>query len=80
MFIITLQLQLCIDDVCSLVSILEGTRLPIPLCSTDLTAYELPGDGTVAGFIQDLGDKVGDTAVDVVLHKFGLNVSRLLCI
>ena len=42
--------------------------------------YDLPGDGTLAGFLQHLGDEIGDSAIELVIQKFGINVSSKLVI
>ncbi len=57
--------------------IFKNTRIPIPVCSGNLT--KLPGDGTVAGFLEMLGDNnVGDTAVHTVLSHLDLKACSIL--
>ncbi|XP_033637389.1 uncharacterized protein LOC117298318 isoform X2 [Asterias rubens] len=72
-FSVTLDVELCIDNACVTTSILDHVWVPIPICNINAVTFTLPGDGTVAGFIKDLGGRIGDSAVDLVLEKYGLN-------
>ncbi|XP_038062441.1 uncharacterized protein LOC119732930 [Patiria miniata] len=72
-FSVTLSLTLCIDDTCTMNLILDHVWVPIPLCNTNATSFTLPGDGTVEGFIRELGGRIGNSAIDLVLEKFGLS-------
>ncbi len=77
MFSVTLDVELCIDNTCTTTSILDHVWVPIPICNTNAVTFTLPGDGTVAGFIRELGGRIGDSAIDLVLEKNGLNVRIL---
>ena len=77
-FSVTLDVELCIDNACVTTSILDHVWVPIPICNINAVTFTLPGDGTVAGFIKDLGGRIGDSAIDLVLEKYGLNVRILL--
>ena len=70
-----LSIGLCIDDTCTTTPVLDHVWVPIPLCNTNATSFTLPGDGTVDGFIRELGGRIGNAAIDLVLEKFGLSVS-----
>ena len=45
-----------------------------------MLTYDLPGDGTLVGFLEHLGSEIGDSAIELVLQKFGINVSNKLVI
>ncbi|XP_072034096.1 uncharacterized protein [Amphiura filiformis] len=72
-FKIDLSLNLCIDGICTDTSVLKGIYLPIPTCNFDPTMYPLPGDGTIAEFIEELGGEIGDSAIELVFEKLGLD-------
>ncbi|XP_072048756.1 uncharacterized protein [Amphiura filiformis] len=72
-FRVSLGIRLCIDGVCTNSPILESIQLHLPVCSFDADDYQLPGDGSVAGFVQQLGGKIGQSAVEVVMLKLDLN-------
>ncbi|XP_038050876.1 uncharacterized protein LOC119724026 [Patiria miniata] len=72
-FSVTLNLMLCIDDTCTMTPVLDHVWVPIPLCNINATSFTLPGDGTVEGFIRELGGRIGNSAIDLVLEKFGLS-------
>ena len=74
-FSVTLNVVLCIDDTCKTTPVLDNVWVPIPICNTNATSFTLPGDGTVAGFIRELGGSIGNSAIDLVLEKFGLDVN-----
>ena len=59
---------------CTDFSVLKGINLPNPPCN--LLTYDLPGDGTLAGFLEHLGGEIGDSAIELVLQKFGISVSK----
>ena len=71
----SLSIRLCIDGICANVPILDMIQLPIPVCSVEPKAYQLPGDGSVTGFVEQLGGKIGDSAVELVTLKLDLDVS-----
>ena len=48
--------------------------MPIPVCNRNLTSVQLPGDGTVQGLLLELGENIGDIAVEVVIEKLGITV------
>ncbi|XP_072048757.1 uncharacterized protein [Amphiura filiformis] len=81
MFSVTLAINLCIDDVCEEVIVIDKLKVPIPLCNTDISSIQLPGDGSIAGFATELGSKIGNSAVDLVIEKLGLGdyVSKQDC-
>ncbi len=70
-----LDIVLCIDDTCDVVPVFQGVNIPIPTCNIDMDSFVLPGNGTVAGFIDYLGGEIGDPATDIVLKKMGLQVT-----
>ena len=74
-FDINLGLHLCIDDACEYVHVLKYIEMPIPVCNTNFTSLQLLGDGSVLGFVRELGENIGDAAVDIVLQKLGIDVS-----
>ena len=76
-FSVTLNIGLCIDGTCTLTPVLDHVWVPVPLCNTSATSFTLPGDGTVAGFVQELGDHIGTSAIELILEKYGLDVSVL---
>ena len=67
----TLGFQLTLDGDTTQFDILNKALVPIPACNGEVT---LPGDGTIAGFSAVLGDRVGQSAVSVVLKALGLEV------
>ena len=75
LFSLTLAATLCLDNVCEEVAVFNHLKVPIPLCYTDYSNIEFPGDGTIQGFAAELGSDIGDAAVSVVLGKLGLLVS-----
>ncbi|XP_071798137.1 uncharacterized protein [Asterias amurensis] len=72
-FSVTLDVELCIDNTCATTSILNHVWVPIPICNINAVTFTLPGDGTVAGFIGELGGRIGDSAIELVLEKYGLH-------
>ena len=76
-FMLNFGLQLELDGVVKDVVILTNATIPRPLCN-DNQSFVLPGDGTVAGFVNAIGPNIGETAVDVVLTNLGLKV-RIVC-
>ena len=69
---VDLLFEINLEGAISKYPILTGTKIPIPFCTRNFTA--LPGDGTVEGFFEILGDNVGRTAVDLVLVHLDLQV------
>ena len=47
--------------------------MPITPCNRSQD-FVLPGDGTIAGFVDAIGPNIGSTAVDLVLTKLGFTV------
>ncbi len=76
-FSISLWIDLCIDSTCKDVQLFKELKVPIPLCNTDFNSFQLPGDGTIHGFLQELGENIGDAAVELVVQKLGIAVSVL---
>ena len=75
-FSIDLDIDLCIDSSCEAVSVFDNLQVPIPVCNTDFSSLVLPGvDGSIQGFVQELGQSIGDTAINAVIEKLGLAVS-----
>ncbi len=72
-----LDIVLCIDGTCEVVPVFHGVNIPIPTCNIDMDNFVLPGNGTVAGFIDHLGGEIGDSATDIMLQKIGLQVRGL---
>ncbi|XP_072033446.1 LOW QUALITY PROTEIN: uncharacterized protein [Amphiura filiformis] len=72
-FKIDLILNMCIDGSCMDISVFKGIHLPIPACEIDPAMYPLPGNGTLAGFLEELGADIGDSAIELVLEKLGLH-------
>ena len=70
-FEVTLGFQLILDGNTTLYDILSNAHIPIQACNGEFT---LPGDGTIAGFSAVLGERVGQSAVSVVLKALGLEV------
>lgn len=56
---------------------MKDKRVPIPICNSNFSVA-LPGDGSVRGFLEELGDTVGQSAIDLVLKKLNLQVSYYL--
>ena len=75
LFRITLDIELCIDGQCEATLVFENLHVPIPLCNTDYSNFVLPGDGTVAGFVQEFAGNIGEAGVNLVIQKLGIAVS-----
>ncbi len=75
----SLAIDLCIDGSCETMRLFENVKVPIPSCHTNMTSFQLPGDGTIQGFVRELGENIGDTAIDVVVEKLGATVSLFIC-
>ena len=73
-FCITLKLQLCIDDTCNTISILDKVKVPVLSCNTDFRDFQLPGNGSVASFVEELEGKISSSAISAVLLKYGIEV------
>ncbi len=56
-------------------SLLSDTRVPIPLCNENAT-LNLPGDGSINGFVKEVGENVGQSALEVVLRQLDLEVNK----
>ena len=78
-FSVSLAIELCIDDACETVRVFEDFKVPIPFCNSNFTSFQLPGDGTIQGFVQELGENIGGAAVNVVVEKLGIAVSSFSC-
>ena len=74
-FSITLDLIVCIDDVCNIIPVFHEVGLPNPQCDIDYSTFALPGDGSVAGFLEYLDGNVGESATELILKKYGLEVN-----
>ena len=72
-----MSIRLNLEGVITNYPILIGTKIPIPFCSRNYTV--LPGDGTIQGFLETLGENVGRTAIDLVLVHLGLKVNSFFC-
>ena len=75
-FEISLTAVICIDGVCSDIDILSGTRIQSPSCDGDAVS-QLPGDGSVAGFLEHIGGQVTDAAKEQVLEHLRIEVCKL---
>ena len=73
---VDLVFTLRIDDVTTDFPVMADKRIPIPICNRNFS-LALPGDGTVKGFFKELGDNVGQAAIDLVLKELNLQVLRL---
>ena len=73
-FLIDLSVSLCIDGTCTPINLLQGAHVPIPICNTNAT-FSLPGDGSIAGYLDTLAGEITDVAVDLVLDTLGLKVT-----
>ena len=71
-FQLDLSVEVCIDHVCEVITILDHTIIPIPVCNDNFT---LPGGDTVNGFLNELGREAGGTGVNLILEYLGLSVS-----
>ncbi len=76
---IDLMLNLCVDDSCVEIPVLKGIHLPIPACEGGPESYRLPGNDTVAGFLEILQGEIGDSAIELVLQKLNIYV-RISCL
>ena len=72
-FIINLSVTLCTDGNCQSTLILSDMIVPIPLCNTD-GALNLPGDGTISGYLQLVSGDADDEAVDLIFDALGIKV------
>lgn len=72
-FVVDLSVTLCIDGTCTPINLLHGARVPIPICNANGT-FSLPGDGTIAGYLDTLTGGITDAAVDLVFESLGLKV------
>lgn len=79
LFSLSLGVRLCIDDSCDEIPLLDDIFAPIPLCNTNVTGVQLPGDGSIHGFVKEVGENVGSAAVDIVISRLGLTVCALFC-
>ena len=71
---IDLAFSLQVDDETTDFPLMEAKRIPIPICNNNFS-LALPGDGSVRGFLEELGDTAGQSAIDLVLRKLNLYVS-----
>ena len=76
-FRLTLDMSLCLDDACHEIGVFNELDIPIPFCNTNFSSFQLPGDGTILGFAEYLGEKVGDAAVNMIIERLGLDVSTI---
>ena len=72
-FALSLDIEFCPDGDCTSMEILDDLIIPIPFCNPNIT-FSLPGDGSIAGFVEFLKDKITDESVTAVLRKLGLEV------
>ena len=69
----TLSVVLCIDGNCEPIGILSDAVVPIPVCNSD-GALNLPGDGTISGYLQLVSGVADDEAVDLIFDALGIKV------
>ena len=76
---VDLAFTLWIDGVPTDFPVLSGRQFPIPGCHGNASlSLTLPGDGTVRGFLAELGEShVGQAAIQLVLRKLNLQVGNL---
>ena len=55
-------------------NVLDSVTIPIPFCNPNIT-LTLPGDGSITGLADVLGNKITEEATQAVLRKLGLKVS-----
>ena len=72
-FKLDLSINFCVDDLCHDIPVLKGIHLPVPACN--YLSYVLPGNGTLAGFLDYLDGEIGDSAIELVMQKFEISVS-----
>ena len=73
MYRVDLSIQTNLEGAIVDYPIFKNILMPIPVCSGNFT--KLPGDGTVGGFLEMLGENnVGHTAVHAVLSYLDLEV------
>ena len=73
-FKVDLSLNLCIDGICNDIPVLKAVHLPIPVCNINPVTYQLPGNGTLKGFLDHLNGDIGDSAIELVLQNFQISV------
>ena len=73
-FLIDLSVSLCIDGTCTPINLLQGAHVPIPICNQNAT-FSLPGDGSIAGYLDTITGEITNVSVDLVLGSLGLKVT-----
>ena len=72
-FEIDLYLRICIDGICDTISVVSRLLIPIPFCNQD-GSFTLPGNGTLAGVLEQFAEDASNTAVDFILETLGIKV------
>ncbi len=72
-FEVELFVTLCIDDDCDVIPVVSEFLIPIPFCNRNGT-LSLPGDGTLAGYVEHSMKDAKAAAVDLVLNSLGIKV------
>ena len=71
--LVSLSITHCIDKTCEAISIFDRTNILIPVCNGSIA---IPGNGTIAGFIDALDGHVGPLGVIFVTHFLGFDVRK----
>lgn len=72
---LSLRLDFCIESECIEWLIFDNTEIDNPLCDiAALANFQLPGDGSVSGFISYMGAKVTSDATTLLLRKLEIDV------
>ena len=74
-FQIDLSLVLCIDNNCETIPVFSKLLVPIPFCNPNGT-FSLPGNGTLAGVLEQFGTGASEAAIDLVLSSLGIKVIK----
>ena len=72
-FVLDLAFQIKIEGDVTSVTILSDMKVPIPGCNENAT-FTLPGDGSIQGFVNAVGENFGQAAIQIVFQKLGLEV------
>ena len=68
-----LKVQINVDDQSSMVPILSGTRIPIPICNNNFSLSDF-GVNSIAEIAEMTGTNIATAGIDWVLTKLGIKV------
>ena len=62
---------MCIDDECTNIPVYSDVHVPLISCNQSL---ELPGNGTVNGFLESIGGTAGSIGIGFIINQLGIGV------